>query len=114
MLVDHERARDRGGSTASEDDLVRKTRQWPAVFGCTIAGVAAVIGGCDTAATDRTVSDTGSARRAGSHWATSGPESGAAPSSAKPTIVGARPDDDVDRPDVLSTQTEPSPFRFAD
>ena len=29
-------------------------------------------------------------------------------------IVGGRPDDDVDQSDVLSEQTEPSPFRFAE
>jgi hypothetical protein len=114
MLVDPGRAQDRGGSTASEDDLVRKTRQWSAVFCCTIAGVVAFSAGCDRAATDGTGNDSGSARRAGSPLATSGPESGAAPTAAKPRIVGARRDDDVDGPDVLSTQTEPSPFRFAE
>ena len=103
-----------GGSMASEDDLVRKTSQWSAVFCCTIAGVVAVISGCDTAATDRTGNDRGSAPSAGSPLATSGPELGAAPSAAKPRIVGDRRDDDVDGPDVLSTQTEPSPFRFAE
>jgi hypothetical protein len=93
---------------------MRKTRQWSAVFCCAIAGVVAVIGGCDTAATDRTGNDTGSARQAGSLLVTSGPESGTPPSAAKPRIVGARRDDDVDGPDVLSTQTETSPFRFAE
>src|SRR4051812_30327907 len=97
---------------ASEDALVRKTSQWSAVFCCAIAGAVGVISGCDTAATDRTGNDRGSAPSAGSPLATSGPELGAAPSAAKPRIVGARRDDDIDGSDVLSTQTEPSPFRF--
>ena len=50
MLVDPQRTQDRGGSTATEDDLVRKMSLWFAVFCCTIA---AVVAGCDSAATDR-------------------------------------------------------------
>jgi enediyne biosynthesis protein E4 len=93
---------------------VRKTSQWSAVFCCMIAGVVAVIPGCNTAATDRTGNDRGSAPSTGFPLVSGGPELGAAPSAAKPSIVGARRDDDVDGPDVLSTQTEPSPFRFAE
>jgi enediyne biosynthesis protein E4 len=114
MLVDPERTQDRAGSTASEDDLVRKTSQWSAVFCCTIAGVVAGVSGCDSAPTDRSGKDTGSTPSAGSALAESGPELGAAPSAAKPRIVGGRRDDDVDGPDVLSEQMEQSPFRFAE
>jgi enediyne biosynthesis protein E4 len=93
---------------------VRKTSQWSAVFCCTIAAVVTVVSGCDSAATDRSGNETGSAPAAGSHLTESGPESGVLPSGVEPTIVGLRPDDDVEGPDVLSEQTEPSPFRFAE
>jgi enediyne biosynthesis protein E4 len=93
---------------------VRKTSPWFAAFCFTIAAVVAVVSGCDSAATDRSGNEMGSVPSAGSPLAESGPESGAAPSAAKPMIVGGRRNDDVDGPDVLSEQTEQSPFRFAE
>ena len=95
---------------------MRKTSQWSAAYCCTIAGVVAVVSGCDSAATDRSGKDKRWAPTAGSPLAESGPKSGAAPSAAMPRIVGNRMVDDVDveEPDLLSEQTEPSPFRFAE
>ena len=92
---------------------MRKASHWSAVFCCTIAVVVSVVSGCGSAATDRSGKDTGSAASAGSPLAF-GPELAAAPSAAKPRILGGRRDDDVDGPDVLSEQTKPSPFRFAE
>ncbi len=93
---------------------MRKTSQWSAVFCCTIAAAVAVVSGCDSAATDRSGKDTGSAPSAGSGLTEGGSELGDLPSAVEPMIVGGRPDDDVDQSDVLSEQTEPSPFRFAE
>ncbi len=93
---------------------MRKMSLWSAVFCCTIAAVVAVVSGCDSAATNRSGRDTGSGPSVGSSLAESGPQFGALPAAAKPKIVGGRRDDDVDGPDVLSTQTEPGPFRFAE
>jgi enediyne biosynthesis protein E4 len=96
------------------DFLRRKTSQWAAVVCCTIIGVVLAISGCDSAEIDRSVNSTGSAPTASSPAAVSGPGPDAARTAAKPRIVGNRQVVDVDEPDVLSQQTEPSPFRFAE
>jgi hypothetical protein len=93
---------------------LRNTSQWAAVVCCTIVGVVSVVSGCDSVATDRSGKDTGSAATAGSPVAVNGPESDAAPTAAKPRILGNRQGDAAEEPDVLSKQTEPSPFRFAE
>ena len=93
---------------------MRKTTRWSAVVCCTIAGVVAFISGCDTAATDRNGKDTSSIPSAGSVLPARDPEFDAGPSAGNPQIVGARRVDEVEGSDVLSTQTEPSPFRFAE
>ncbi len=93
---------------------MRNTSRWAAVVCCTIVGIVSVVSGCDSAATDRAGQETGSAPTAGSRVAASGRGADAAPTAARPRILGDRQVDDVDEPDVLSKQAEPSPFRFAE
>jgi enediyne biosynthesis protein E4 len=96
------------------DLLRRNTGQWAGVVCCTIIGVVPVVSGCDSAATDRSGNNTGSAPAARSRAAASGRGSDAEQAAAKPRIVGNRQVDDAVEPDVLSQQTESSPFRFAE
>src|ERR1700722_19107167 len=96
------------------DFLRSKTSQWAAVVCCTIIGVVLAISGCDSAEIDRAVNSTASAPTASSPAMVSGLGPDAARTATKPRIVGNRQVVDVDEPDVLSQQTEPSPFRFAE
>ena len=91
-----------------------KTSQWSPVFRSTIAGLVAVVSGCDSTATDRSGMDRIAAPSAASPPAPSGPELAAAPSSANFRMLRDRQGDAAEGPDLLSKQTEPSPFRFAE
>jgi hypothetical protein len=96
------------------NELLRKTSQRSAVFCCTIAAVVAVISGCEPAAIDHAGTDTSSAPSAGSPPNPSGPVLDAGPSAADFRMLRDRLGDDAEEPDLLSKQTEPSPFRFAE
>ena len=118
--IDHQamisqRAQDRGGPTASEDELVGKTSQRSGVFCCydrrgRRGHLGLRVGG------DRPLRHATRVRprQPAPLRPSAVRELAAAPSAADFRMLRDRLDDDAEEPDLLSKQTEPSPFRFAE